>query len=65
VGFLLPVFVLAYHQNDSEVLKSWGVSKSIVAFVLLAWFLLAINGMFRLGVIERFVNLTKAIKELK
>ncbi|HEX6746236.1 MAG TPA: hypothetical protein VF092_02895 [Longimicrobium sp.] len=65
LGFLLPVFVLGYLLNNTDLLSKLGMSTPIIPLVLLAWFLLAVNGMFRLRVIEGFVNLAKAIKDLK
>jgi len=65
VGFLLPVIVLTYVLKYGDKGLFGGASPSIIALALLAWFLLAVNGMFRLGVVEGFVNMAKAIKDLK
>ncbi|HYH81079.1 MAG TPA: hypothetical protein VEX86_14855 [Longimicrobium sp.] len=63
LGFILPVVVLSFALKPGVLPP--GVAPSIILFVLLTWFLLAVNGMFRLGVIESFVNVAKAIKDLK
>lgn len=64
LGFLLPIILLTYLVQIGWV-PTLGIPQSVIGFILLAWFLLAVNGMFRLGVVESFVNLTKAIKDLK
>lgn len=63
LGFILPVVVLTVAWQ-ADLLRS-GVAATVIPLVLLTWFLLAVNGMFRLGVIESFVNVAKAIKDLK
>lgn len=63
LGFILPVVVLTVILKAGILPE--GVTPTVIVFVLLTWFLLAVNGMFRLGVIESFVNVAKAIKDLK
>lgn len=65
IGIILPLILLAILLWRHEQLESLGIGVNIVALIFIAWFLLAIDAVLKLGIVAGVINLAKEIKNLK
>jgi hypothetical protein len=56
---------MVYLIRQKAILDFLNINPSIVAFMIVAWLLLAIDATLKLGIVERVVGVAKQIKELK
>lgn len=65
VGIVLPLILMGLLLWKPFYLKPIGVESNIIALILIAWLLLAIDAALKLGVVAGIANLAKEIKNLK
>jgi hypothetical protein len=62
---IFPLVVLGVLLWQHPRLTSIGLGVNIIALILISWFLLAIDAIFKLGIVSGVVNLANEIKNLK
>jgi hypothetical protein len=65
VGVAGPVILMILLLRHPASLEPVGISANIIALVLIAWFLFAVDAVLKLGVVAGVVNLAKEVKNLK
>lgn len=65
VGIVVPLILMVPLLRKPAYLESVGISSNIMALILIAWLLLAVDGALKLGVVAGIANLAKEIKSLK
>jgi hypothetical protein len=65
LGIVAPMILMVVLLREPHYLETVGISSNVVALVLIAWVLLAIDGALKLGVVAGIANLAKEIKSLK
>ena len=64
-GLLIPLTIALVFVWQRAYFEKLGLTTNVVALVLLAWFLLALDSALKLGIVANLVSLAKGIKELK
>jgi len=64
IGIGLPIFLLYVVIFHPEIMIPTGIGFDKISIIAIAWFLIAIDANLRLGVIDRILEIAKAIKEL-
>ncbi len=64
VGFGLPLVVLGILLMKPAWMDSFDLNANTLALIFFSWLLLAIDGIFKLGVISGLISLVKGVKEL-
>lgn len=64
-GVVLPLIFLGIVLWQHSQLEAVGLGANLVALILIAWFLLAIDAALKLGIVAGVINLAKEIKNLK
>jgi hypothetical protein len=65
VGITLPIILMGLLISQHQRLEIVGIGTNIIALILIAWLLLAIDAILKLGIVASVVSLAKGIKELK
>lgn len=65
VALVAPFAGIAYLLPRPEVIQSLGGTGNVVLLVMIAWALLSVDAVLRLGLVSGVVSLAKSIKELK
>jgi hypothetical protein len=64
LGLAIPVGIIVVMLVFPEFYRILGVPNSTISLIALSWLLLAIDANLNLGVVERLVDLAKAVKHL-
>jgi hypothetical protein len=64
LGVVLPILILGVLFLDPSRLAALGVQGTTLTLILIAWFLLAVDAVLRLGIVERLAGVAKALKDL-
>lgn len=65
LGIIVPLVLMGLLLRKPAYLQSVGVSSNVIALILIAWLLLAVDSALKLGVVAGITNLAKEIKNLK
>jgi hypothetical protein len=65
LGLATPVAILALMILFPQPFSQLGMDRQIVSIVAVAWLLLAIDAVLKLGVVERITDLARALRELR
>ncbi len=63
MSIAIPLILLSPPVNNQ--IKLAGIQPGIVSLILIAWLLISVDSLLKLGVIQSFVEISKGIKELK
>lgn len=61
----IPVIVLILIQSYPLAVAKLGVDLGVLTWIMLAWFVLAFDAIFKLGAVANVVNLAKTFRDLK
>jgi len=65
LGLATPIAILAFMILMPQQFSQLGVDRQIVSIFAVAWLLLAIDAILKLGVVERITDLARAIRDLR
>jgi len=65
LGIVFPLVILGVLLWQHPRLTAIGVGVNIIALILVSWFLLAVDAIFKLGIVSGVINLANEIKNLK
>lgn len=61
----LPILALSFMITAPEVFSQLNINRDAVFYISIAWLLLALDRLFGMGIVESFLSLLKATKELR
>jgi hypothetical protein len=64
-GFVIPLLLMGYLITHPEQLTSVGIQANVLAVISLAWLLLSVDVLFRLGLVSSVIDLAKGIRDLR
>jgi hypothetical protein len=65
LGIMTPVLILGFLLLDPSRMSALGPNGTSLTLILVAWLLLAIDGVLHLGIVERVASVAKAMKDLQ
>jgi hypothetical protein len=64
-GFVIPLLLMGYFISHPEQLTRVGIQPNTLALISLAWLLLSVDVLFRLGLVSSVIELAKGIRALR
>jgi hypothetical protein len=65
LGLVLPILIFGFLSFRPDLLEQWDINTELISLILIAWFLISLDAILKLGIVDRLLTVAKEIRELK